>query len=59
MLFVQGMMSIPQQQMMYMPGMPLQPAMTMPAVAGGFVQGHPAGRASPSHIVASWCLTLY
>lgn len=53
MLFVQGMMSIPQQQMMYMPGMPLQPAMTMPAVAGGFVQGHPAGRASPSHIVAS------
>ena len=37
-------MSMPQQQMMFMPGVPLQPAMAMPTVAGGFVQGHPTGR---------------
>jgi len=38
------MMSVPQQQMMYMPGVPLQPALAMQATAGGFVPGpHMAG----------------
>lgn len=38
------MMSVPQQQMMYMPGVPLQPALAMQAAAGGFVPGpHMAG----------------
>ena len=51
-------MSVPQQQMMYMPGVPLQPALAMQATAGGFVPGpHMAG--TGGHVCLSACLAVF